>query len=127
MVLLAVIIGNKGSVEREAKRQQKLPLEVKLGELRQVQDICCSSPIPKGWIKVNDHWSPTSCCHPTSITYNVCTIEKYDDKPVGAIMNVCAESPEPPGWVKVNSYWSPTSCGHPDTIFNNMKQIRRDY
>ena len=53
VVLLAVIIGNKGSVEREAKRQQMVLTEVKLGERREVMDICCSDSIPG-----------TICIHP---------------------------------------------------------------
>jgi hypothetical protein len=112
-------------VKVEAQKQQKAIQAEALNAPMQVMNICSSSPVPAGWIKVNDHWSPTSCGNPTSIVYNVWTIETYQDKPVGAVMNVCASAPTPAGWVDINTYWSPTSCGHPTSIVHNMKQIRR--
>jgi hypothetical protein len=122
--------GTKENIATEAKRQQELvknkklfPIELDI--LRQTMNICCSSPVPNGWIKVNDSWSPTSCGNPSTIVYNVCTIEKYSDKPIGAVMNVCASAPTPAGWVEVNYVWSPTSCGYPSTMVNNVKQIKR--
>ena len=89
------------------------------------QSICSSSPIPWGWIIVNDSWDPTRCGNPTSTTYNVRTIERYDNRPKGSTMKVCSYSPTPEGWTDVDSAWDPTSCGHPTSISNNMKTIRR--
>lgn len=90
-----------------------------------VMRICASSPVPEGWIKIDDEWSPSSCGNPTGITYNVWLIESYNDKPVGSQMRVCASAPTPRNWVEINNEWSPSSCGHPTGIMNNVKIIRR--
>ena len=93
--------------------------------LRATEEVCAGSPIPKGWIRINDKWNPTSCGKPTSIIYNVWLIEKFSDKPVGATMEVCASAPTPTGWVEKGKRWNPTCCGHPTTITDNMKTIKR--
>jgi hypothetical protein len=113
------------AIEGEASDQQAKLSAPRLGITRTVMDVCSGSPVPSGWIKVNDYWSATSCGNPSSIVYNVSTIERYNNKSVGAVMNVCAGAPTPSGWVIVDTYWSPTSCGHPSSIVRNMKQIRR--
>jgi len=112
------------AIANEAVRQSKLAI-VPLNEPRMVMDICASGPIPAGWIKVNDHWNPTSCGNPSSIVYNVITIERFNDKPIGSLMGVCAAAPTPNGWVDVDTRWEPTACGHPANIVHNMKTIRR--
>ena len=84
----------------------------------------CAWNVPAGWLKVNDTWDPTRCGFPTSITYNVWTIESYFDKPIGWNMWVCAGW-QPPGWGVVNVLWDPTRCGHPTSIVGNVWQIRR--
>jgi len=99
------------------------PLEINT-EVRSMR-ICRGSPVPEGWIMVNDHWSPTSCGNPTSITYNVWTIERYSGRPIGSTMRVCAGAETPEGWVEIDRTWSPTRCGHPTSITNNVKVIRR--
>lgn len=113
------------AIEKVAKTQQRTMKALKLNAAFTRMRICAGSPVPTGWIKVNDKWSPTSCGNPTSIVYNVWIIERYDNKPVGTQMSVCASAPTPPGWVVVNKFWSPTRCGHPSAIVNNMKRIRR--
>lgn len=113
------------SIKKQAVYRQTNNLSSTLNRVAQMQNICCGSPIPPGWIKINDGWDPTSCGNPSTIVYNVCTIERYDDKPIGSLMNVCAGAPTPAGWVVVNTYWDPTSCGHPSSIVQNMKQIKR--
>src|SRR5437868_2023247 len=85
-----------------------------------VMRICASSPVPNGWIKINDEWSPGSCGNPTSIIYNVWLIESYADKSVGSVMRVCASAQTPANWVEINNEWSPSSCGHPTSITNNV-------
>lgn len=90
-----------------------------------VMRICASSPVPQGWIKVNDEWSPISCGRPPRIVGNVWIIESYNDKPVGSVMRVCASAPTPTNWVEINNEWSPTSCGRPSRIVNNVKIIQR--
>ena len=84
----------------------------------------CAGPIPTGWIKVNDSFDPTSCGKPTVITYNVWTIERYDNKPVGAQLLACS-APAPPGWAVVNQAWNPTTCGHPSVNSSNVMTIKR--
>ncbi len=111
----------KTEVERQREEMGPLPLE----EIRESMDICCGSAVPGGWIKTNDHWNPTICGNPGRIVYNVCTISRYDNKPIGARMTVCASAPTPPGWVIVDKFWNPTKCGHPRYISNNMKVIKR--
>ena len=116
---------NKAAVEQEAKKQVdsgvKLPLNVKMSSM----NICASSPVPAGWIKVNDAWNPTICGNPTVITYNVVTITQYSNRPVGSTLIVCSDAPTPNNWVEVNNSWNPTTCGHPTSITNNVKVIRR--
>jgi hypothetical protein len=90
----------------------------------EVITACTGSPVPSGYIKVNDNWDPTACGSPSTITYNVSTYQRYDNKPVGAVMSVCAGA-IPSGWVLSNTYWSPTSCGHPSSVFDNMYSIKR--
>ena len=55
--------------------------------------ICASSPVPPGWIVVDNDWNPTACGNPTDIEMNEVTIVKYDDKDafdVGDTLWVCA-------------------------------------
>lgn len=113
------------NVKDEADRQLREFTPLGLNEVLQVMEICAGSPIPAGWIKVNDRWDPTRCGNPTSIVYNVWTIERFDSRPVGSVMEVCAGAPTPTGWVDVTTRWDPTRCGHPSSIIHNVKQIRR--
>src|SRR5205085_2806861 len=57
----------------------------------QVVKICATVAIPYGWIKVNDEWNPNECGNPSSKTYNVISILRYDILPVGSIIDVCAK------------------------------------
>jgi hypothetical protein len=87
--------------------------------------ICASSPVPDGYIKVNDSWSPTSCGNPTSIIYNVWTLTRYADLSIGSSLSVCSSAPIPNGWVVVATRWSPTSCGRPSSNIKNITTIQR--
>jgi hypothetical protein len=113
------------SPEEEIMDQQCRLTPIPMGVERRVMQVCAGSPIPNGWIKVDDDWSATSCGNPSSITYNVWTIETYGDKPLNAIMEVCSGAPTPSGWVEEDRYWSPTRCGHPHSVTHNIKRIRR--
>lgn len=85
----------------------KLPqTELNVPVTKAQMNICAGSPMPSGWIKVNDNWNPGMCGNPTSIVYNVWTIERYSDYPIGFTMNVCACAPTPAGWVDVNVFWN---------------------
>jgi hypothetical protein len=84
----------------------------------------CAGAVPSGWIKVNDQWDPTKCGNPTSITYNVWTIERYNDKPKGTVMNACSDTP-PSGWTRTDQQWNPTKCGHPTSNVKNIMTIKR--
>ncbi len=88
-------------------------------------EICAQAALPRGWIKVGDRWNPAKCGNPTSITYNVAEIERYNDKQLGAEMDVCADTPTPDGWEESGKRWNPTTCGHPTSIVNNVKRIKR--
>lgn len=88
-------------------------------------DVCADSPIPRGYIKTNDHWDPTKCGSPSSIVPNVWTLTRYIDKPVGTTLDVCAGAPVPPGWVVTGTRWNPTACGQPSDIVDNVQQIQR--
>ena len=90
-----------------------------------VMQICAGSPIPDGWVKTTDSWSPTSCGNPTEIVYNVLTITQYSNLPVGSTLAICADAPIPNGWVLVNSFWDPNGCGHPTDIIENVQTISR--
>lgn len=110
-------------IKTEALSQQQMGATEQLGTVREVQNVCAGS-VPSGWIKINDHWSPTTCGNPTRIIYNVWTIERYDTKPKGATMNAC-NGIVPNGWSKIGGNWSPASCGHPTRITKNVMTIKR--
>jgi hypothetical protein len=116
---------NSNDFDNEIKSQQAKISPPPLGVERRVMQICANSPVPSGWIKIDDDWSPTSCGNPTSITYNLWTIEAYMDKSANAVMEVCSGAPTPAGWVEEDRFWSPTRCGHPQSITRNIKRIRR--
>ncbi|HEV3470649.1 MAG TPA: hypothetical protein VG148_15100 [Pyrinomonadaceae bacterium] len=88
-------------------------------------EICDTDRLPRGWLKVDDRWSPTKCRSPVTIEYNVWVVERYAARPVGAEMEVCADTPTPAGWVQVSARWNPAACGHPTGIVDNVKRIRR--
>lgn len=92
----------------------------------EVVTACCSNGIPSGYYKINDDWSPTTCGSPSSITYNVCTYQRYDNKSIGAVMTICAGQPLASGWLQTNSDWNPTSCGHPSSITNNIWTVKKN-
>ena len=87
------------------------------------QTVCAGQGVP-GWILVDDSWNPTACGNPTSISYNVWTLERFDDKPVGAQMRACF-GPVPPGWRIEKAAWDPTACGYPTSISDNVMTIKR--
>lgn len=88
-------------------------------------EICDTDRLPRGWLKVDDRWSPTKCRSPVLIEYNVWVVERYTTKPVGAEMEVCSEMPTPAGWEQVSARWNPAACGHPTGIVDNVKRIKR--
>lgn len=87
--------------------------------------ICAGDPVPASYIWVDDRWDPSQCGNPSSITYNVWTVEKYGDKPVGSTMSACDAAPTPTGWVKISDKWDPQRCGHPSSNIKNVKTIKR--
>lgn len=113
-----------GEVLFEVERQKSLELPTSIGVIRQIQDVCAGQ-LPAGWALVNDHWDPMSCGNPSNIIYNVWTIERYDDKPVGTLMSVCAGQ-APRGWARINDSWDPMRCGRPtSTMIRNVMTMRR--
>ena len=111
-------------IRDEAERQRSLEQPSVLGS--QSSDILkvCAGQVPAGWIKTNDEWNPTVCGNPSTIVYNVWTIERYDNKPVNNVMTAC-EGAVPAGWAKLNGTWNPTRCGYPSAIVNNVMTIKR--
>ncbi len=89
----------------------------------EIQNICAGS-VPPGWVVINDSWSPTTCGNPVSMVYNVATIERYDNKTKGSVMQACL-GPVPAGWAMVGSRWNPSVCGHPASMIDNVMTIRK--
>lgn len=94
------------------------------GGQMETQVLCCRE-VPTGYILINDDWDPTKCGEPSSITYNVCTYQRFDNKAINSVMTVCSSALNPPGWSTVDTDWDPTKCGHPSSNTNNMKTIKR--
>jgi hypothetical protein len=109
------------SIPREAPTSPLAPLS--LETILQTQNICSGS-VPPGWIKINDAWNPTVCGKPASIAYNVWTIQRFADQPVGAVIHAC-KGPVPSGWAIVGTPWNPTVCGHPSSNQPNVMAIQR--
>src|SRR5687768_10032558 len=86
---------------------------------------CSSEPAPTGFIKVNDDWDPTVCGKPSSVTRNISTYQRYDNKPVGTSLQVCASAAAPAGWTDGSFNWDSNRCGHPSSVTNNVKLITR--
>jgi hypothetical protein len=96
-----------------------LSLEVTL----QTQNVCAGSVSP-GWIKINDAWNPTVCGKPATIAYNVWTMQRFTDQPMGATIYACRGA-APLGWAIVGTLWNPTVCGHPSANQPNVMAIKR--
>ncbi len=86
--------------------------------------IVCAGSVPFGWIKIDDRWDPTKCGNPASFINNVWTIERYADKPKGAVIVACSDS-VPSGWSIIAQTWAPTKCGRPTSMTNNVMTIKR--
>jgi hypothetical protein len=94
-----------------------------LGAILTTQIVCAGS-VTSGWIKINDAWNPTVCGSPSSLTYNVWTLQQLSDQPVGAVIHAC-KGAVPSGWSLVGTAWNPTVCGHPATTQSNVMAIKR--
>ncbi len=105
--------------EAPASGLAPLSLEMTL----QTQNVCAGS-VPPGWIKINDAWNPTVCGKPSNISYNVWTIQRFTEQPVGAVIHAC-EGSVPLGWAIVGTLWNPTVCGHPSANQPNVMAIKR--
>jgi hypothetical protein len=99
------------------------PTPLPLMNIQPTQNVCAGS-VPSGWIKVNDSWSPTVCGKPTSIIYNVWSVQALSAEPIGSVIYACIGSP-PSGWVLVSQMWNPTLCGHPSAQQPNVMAIKR--
>jgi hypothetical protein len=93
---------------------------------QEMQRVCCTDPVPHGFIKVGDMWNPTDCGQPQKIEYNQCYIERYEGMAVGATLEVCASAGTPSGWKQVSTTWNPTKCGNPTAIVQNVATIKRE-
>jgi hypothetical protein len=127
----AVPVPEREKIEAPAPHDESLPSPLAvtsapplpLMNVQPTQNVC-AGPVPSGWIKVNDSWSPTVCGKPTSIIYNVWSVQALSAQPIGALIYACSSSP-PPGWVLVSQMWNPTVCGHPSAQQPNQMAIKR--
>ena len=88
--------------------------------MAQRETICAGTPIPTGWVRVNDFNDFLTCGHPFNpFIYNVWVIERIDNKFRGDTIVACNGTP-PAGWGVKNRFWDPLSCGHPAAIVDNM-------
>ncbi|GAC1694864.1 MAG: hypothetical protein NVS9B3_13060 [Gemmatimonadaceae bacterium] len=109
---------------------QSAPPTARKPILRDRQLVCRGAQLPTGWIVVTDTRDPSMCTGDQSAatvnSYNIWAIERYDDRPIGAVMEICASSPAPEGWQLVDVFRAHERCGHPDDVFApNVKRIRR--
>jgi hypothetical protein len=93
-------------------------------QLPETTTACCSQP-PDGYYKTDDSLSPTSCGSPREPTGNVCTYQRYDNKPIGTMLLICSGQPLAPGWLQIATSWDPNSCGRPDESTQNVQTVRR--
>ena len=129
IVMSAVCLLAAGSIQAKTTSNQSSPASIDGLRVAQAagarQQVCSAGPTPWGWIIVDDLWDPTRCGNPTSESYNIHIIERFDNKPEGAIMRVCGYSSTPPGWAEIEYAWDPGSCGHPSSNTNNVKSIKK--
>jgi hypothetical protein len=118
---LLATAGAATSLPPEAPALPQAPLS--LETILQTQNVCAGS-LPPGWIKINDAWNPTVCGNPTRIAYNIWTIQRFMDQPLGAVIHACRGA-VPSGWAMVGTLWNPTVCGHPTTNQPNVMAIKR--
>jgi hypothetical protein len=111
------------AIRVEAERQRTFAGSSSASVVYESQTVCANQTVA-GWIKTNDSWNPTTCGNPSSIIYNVWTIERYDNMAIGSVMTACTGA-VPGGWAMINSSWNPTTCGHPTSIMNNVMTIKR--
>jgi hypothetical protein len=67
-----------------------------------VDRICRSTSVPRGWIAVAYEAAPAGQClgYRGEQGFAVAVIERHDRKPVGSIMIVCADQPIPRSWMR---------------------------
>jgi hypothetical protein len=66
-----------------------------------IDQICRTQPMPSGWIAIRYMEGGDKCpSRDRENPYTVAVIERFSDKPIGAIMVVCADRPMPHGWVR---------------------------
>jgi hypothetical protein len=124
--------GRTGSATGRAydcnKRQENTastPPAVAANSVPTIISICAGTPVPEGYIKTNDEWSPTRCGNPATPSYNVWSLAKYVDLAPGKTLEVCADAPTPVGFVIADTQWNPTRCGYPKDKIDNIKVIQR--
>jgi len=94
--------------------------------------LCYPSAVPPGWLIEQLHFDPTKCGTPAQILCNTMDLVRYDNLPVGSILDVAyvayvANSTQfvmPPGWQPSNTnqpYWAALACdasgsGQPNRI-----------
>lgn len=95
-----------------------------------VETICAGSPIPVGWVLVNDGYNPFICGSPINPFFNnVWIVERFSNKLRGAQMSVCNPPQSgppgglPTGWGLKTTFFDQFRCGRPTSFFQNMAVI----
>jgi hypothetical protein len=87
---------------------------------------CCSEGTPTGYYKINSSLDMTKCGGtPGTTTHNLCTYQRYDNKPIGTVMTICSDNILAAGWQQTGTSWDPTKCGNPPTNTNNVLTVKR--
>src|SRR5579883_3353160 len=92
--------------------------------LAHAEEVCKDSPVPEGWIVVNDRHDDSKCGPNYTTVHNVWILEKYSDRSNGSIMEVCDFNPTPKGWVDINHRHDSYLCS-PNIQGTNVKTIKR--
>lgn len=75
----------------------------------------CGDPIPQGWVLTNRYHDLGKCntpYPPTPLQANVSVITRWDNLPVGTVLDTCNQSP-PSGWSAEPSRYDGSICGCP--------------
>ncbi|MEY4590398.1 MAG: hypothetical protein RL497_2474 [Pseudomonadota bacterium] len=97
-----------------SEEDERLVLQLGAGAATRGRAVCDGKGIPDGWITV-DKASPMVCGisgvgSAAGFSAVVPIIERYSNKPVGAVMEVCYGS-VPKGWKKISEGHSSWLCG----------------
>jgi hypothetical protein len=100
-----------------------------LYKLRATDDkvTTCSGYVPDNFLKVDFYPQSYRCgLDYNTSTYNMWTIQRYNDKSIGTTLKACAGF-TPTGWTRLSISSSSTQCGRGTGLYDNIWTLRRDY